>query len=448
MAKHNDIYNHSIDYDPDTATDDVTSVADITDKPRKKSKSKSGEPQKNNNEKVTREWPAFIRFFMDKRTHSVFGIGLILLAAYIAIAALSYFSTAANDQSKLNNLSVEEMIHEGLTVENITGPMGANTAHILLTHGLGIGSLVLVIYLVFLGLTLIGAKKNLHFWSLTLKCIVSAIGISLIAGIIDLYLNLESVFPYGGAHGRFINLWLISRIDWIGDACVCLFIMAVLIYIYINDIAKFTSRVVEAYRKTRPAIIEAVDTAADDLDDNIDETANDLEHSAYLPHDDTENNSDSKLEMLPVNVSFDNESLPHEYAIEIKHTTDQTEDNKNPKCEEQETNDLPESDHSRFMPPSDEEENFNSESDISVTHDDISNQIADNSNNEVINVSPDFDINITKIEEGKEDQSELYDPTAELSRYERPPLDLLIARSSKGTSVDREEQDQNKERII
>lgn len=36
MAKHNDIYNHSIDYDPDTATDDVTSVADNTDKPRKK----------------------------------------------------------------------------------------------------------------------------------------------------------------------------------------------------------------------------------------------------------------------------------------------------------------------------------------------------------------------------------------------------------------------------
>ncbi|MDE5635672.1 MAG: hypothetical protein K2I52_05130 [Muribaculaceae bacterium] len=41
----------------------------------------------------------------------------------------------------------------------------------------------------------------------------------------------------------------------------------------------------------------------------------------------------------------------------------------------------------------------------------------------------------------------MYDPTAELSRYQRPSLDLLVNRASKGNTVDREEQDENKERI-
>ncbi|MDE5635673.1 MAG: hypothetical protein K2I52_05140, partial [Muribaculaceae bacterium] len=36
-----------------------------------------------------RQWPAFIRFFLDKRTHTVTGITLILLAAYLLIASMS-----------------------------------------------------------------------------------------------------------------------------------------------------------------------------------------------------------------------------------------------------------------------------------------------------------------------------------------------------------------------
>lgn len=60
-------------------------------KERKKSKShNSGEP---------RELPQFVKFFLDKRTHAVAGIALILLAAYLLISAMSYFSTSRSDQS-------------------------------------------------------------------------------------------------------------------------------------------------------------------------------------------------------------------------------------------------------------------------------------------------------------------------------------------------------------
>ncbi|MDE7385677.1 MAG: DNA translocase FtsK 4TM domain-containing protein [Muribaculaceae bacterium] len=433
MTSSNDIYNHAIDYDPDN----VEQPADNDSAPKRKGSSKGKrkskqptEPAESPAEKQPREWPTFIRFFLDKRTHAVTGIGLILLAAYIAIASLSYFSTAASDQSKLNSLSVEEMIRQGVTVENIAGPMGATTAHMLMTHGLGIGSLVLVVYLIILGLTLIGSKKNTHFWSLTLKCLVTAIGASMIAGIIDLYMNLESVFPYGGVHGRFINLWLIARIEWVGAVCVSLFLAALLTYIYINDLLKFSSRVIAGYRKARPAMVHAVENAAEAQNDEIAGTDTGTDHSAYMPHEENvaaEHETDP--EMLPVNVYFDDESLTHENVLEVENNADETDN------------------AGLSHTPVGETDEVSTTDNVEENNDEEDKQSNLEVKGEVISVSPDFDINVTKIEEGQEDTSELYDPTAELSRYERPPLDLLIARESKGNTVDRDEQDRNKERI-
>ena len=437
MTPSNDIYNHAIGYDPDNETveqiDAITSESN--GKSKRKRKKKQPQQTEDPHEKQPREWPAFIRFFLDKRTHAVTGIGFILLAAYIAIASLSYFSTAASDQSKLNSLSVEEMIQSGVTVENIAGPMGATTAHMLLTHGLGIGSLVLVVYLVILGLTLIGAKKNAHFWSLTLKSLVTAIGVSMIVGLVDLYMNLESVFPYGGVHGRFINLWLIARIEWVGTIGVSVFLAALLTYIYINDLLKFSNRVIAGYRKARPAMASAVENAAEAQNDEMGNVTEHPDHSAYMPAETNEaNDSENDPGMLPVNVYFDNESLTHENVLEVEEQEDH----------ESET-ELDRDDHEKGdigIENVVEDDNTITEIENLTETPDVTQP-----KGEIISVSPDFDINVTKIEEGEEDSSELYDPTAELSRYERPPLDLLITRASKGNTVDRDEQDRNKERI-
>ncbi|MDE5607663.1 MAG: DNA translocase FtsK [Muribaculaceae bacterium] len=71
------------------------------------------------------------------------------------------------------------------------------------------------------------------------------------------------------------------------------------------------------------------------------------------------------------------------------------------------------------------------------------------SKNEITLVEePNFKVSSNIIEEGVESDSTLYDPTAELSRYHRPGLDLLIERKNKSVSVDLEEQEENKARII
>ncbi len=66
-------------------------------------------------------------------------------------------------------------------------------------------------------------------------------------------------------------------------------------------------------------------------------------------------------------------------------------------------------------------------------------------NDEVSDVS--LTINTSTIEIAEEVNTDVFDPTAELSRYKFPTIDLLINRIVKDISVDQQEQEENKERI-
>lgn len=74
------------------------------------------------------------------------------------------------------------------------------------------------------------------------------------------------------------------------------------------------------------------------------------------------------------------------------------------------------------------------DSDITVEKETTSNDIT-------------LDVTTSTIEIAEEINNDVYDPTAELSRYRFPTLDLLINRIVKENSVDQEEQEENKERI-
>ena len=536
-------YNH---YDPEQEQDMFSpSQEEETSSPASSTKATKKRREKD----APREWPGFIKFFLDKRTHAVIGIILILLSAYLFIAALSYISSsAADDQSKVNELSISEMINEPVGITNIAGPAGATAAHFLLTKSLGVGSLVLVIYLFMLGLALIGLKKKLYFWNLTLKCLFTGIGVSIIVGLVDIYISSDNVYPLGGYHGRYINLWLIDRVQWVGAIAIAVALAAALTFIYLYDIIKVSRRVRDAYRVAFPPAPKA--NTESELEENS-ETGN-QDHSAYLPNENGEQapyDPNARPEMIPVSVNFIDdmpvkpEDLPYMPGNGVNNTEvennqenteadDATEEiNGEPEVEEeiQETTIIDKEDISRFLPAeepepaedskaaessdSHEEEkkddsiitpaikiaaaicttetvkaaavsaiNVTEPADVPEFVDDtpveimehneiaeISNEIADMNpdiieektepapvvtsstvveTNEPLQISENFNVKVTEIEAGTEDVSELYDPTAELSRYERPSLDLLIDRGSMTKTIDPEEQEENKERII
>lgn len=58
-----------------------------------------------------------------------------------------------------------------------------------------------------------------------------------------------------------------------------------------------------------------------------------------------------------------------------------------------------------------------------------------------------LEIKVATIEEATEIRNDVYDPTAELSKYRFPSIELLHEHQIKKNSVDRQEQEENKERI-
>lgn len=59
----------------------------------------------------------------------------------------------------------------------------------------------------------------------------------------------------------------------------------------------------------------------------------------------------------------------------------------------------------------------------------------------------DMQVSVPDIEEATEIRTDIYDPTAELSRFRFPSIDLLAERNSRTISVDQQEQEENKDRI-
>ena len=355
-----------------------------------------------------------IAFFKSRKVKSVLGIGLILFAAYLSIAALSFLKHGGADQSEVVTQTVEQMSQRTESVENIAGPTGAKISHHLFVEGLGIGSVVLIVYMVLLGLGLLGLKK-LRFWSLTFKSLIFAITISFVLGLLTI--NSDAGIPLGGYHGRYINILLISRIGWIGAFIVSCMLVVVLITIYITELTRLYQKSREKIRLVQAKRIhendrkvyqqEAIDAAlatgpinVDVNDDDNNDRNRPIANNVNIV-DSTAHNFDN-IESTPTFIDDDKHGLANETPISNNGNTTNAE--------------LPSN---------------------------ISNGTSE----------PGFEVNVAaEIEQGNNSSEAInlqgpYDPRAELSRYRMPTLDLLHDRPRKSNSVDDTEQEENKERI-
>lgn len=412
---------------------------------------------------------AFFRFFTDKRTHAVLGVILICLAVYITVAAISFIHYGGEDQSLVTGRSAAQIVESGRQVSNKAGALGATLSHSIFSQGLGLGSLVVIIYLVMLGLGLMGIIRN-NFWSLTFKSLLVAITTSLVVGLISLWSGATT--NYGGDHGLYINQLIISYADWIGAALVSCILIAAVIYVYLNDI----SRLVASYRSIRRARrARAEETAREreedrlkvqeamqksDIADTGDETATEVE--------DEEEGQPRRSGMLETLGFADSpEDTRDPYEISDNGTEGEEEYGRIARRSFDTGNTVIASTADEADAPADSTEKSGlslagfednaGDADASNTGESLAGTPVDTpqspagdapaENRVQQSAEPGFEVYSTQIEEAKEDKSQLYDPTAELSHYERPSLDLLNELTTRTNSVDLDEQEENKERI-
>lgn len=372
----------------------IQQTADDDAAPRSRSVRKSDIKKQR---KPISQW-GIVKFFTDSRFLAVIGVALMLLAVFITVALFGFARSGSVDASMVETMDVSSIVSQGLTIQNPAGPVGAKISHSLIVDSLGLGSLAIIVYLVLMGLNLMGLRKT-HFWSATFKTLLVAITVSIILGIISLWTGME--LNLGGNHGKYANILLLSYIDWVGAVLVCVLLAAATFYVFVNDIM----RVVNRYKALKRARKERAEQRLAQLEEDRDRVRQammqaDIDEAENL---DTEPNTNSNHD---ANASQPTFGFDDPFGS-------------------QDSSDLNDNNPSGSLP---QDKSSDSPSDTSS--------------------GPSLDVVSNTIEEAEHvGANEKYDPTAELSRYQMPTLDLLREIAIKGNSVDLQEQEENKERI-
>lgn len=402
--------------------------------------------------KPVAEW-GVVKFLCDKRTHAFFGVVLICFAVYLLIAAISFINVGGSDQSAVSSLSVRQITDSGAKVENSAGPVGASLAEMIFAQGLGLGSLTAIVYLAILGLGLMGIKKC-SFWSVTFKSLLVALAISIVGGFVGYWFGSD--FLYGGTHGLFVNQFLVKNVDWIGAFLVSLILIAAVIYLYLNDIITVYNKY-KAVQKARREKAEQIRLEREEAQARVKAA---MEQSELYGEDENDESiPEAEPEIAPANLrepislGFGEEISDVEDEYAITPTREDTEEAvETEKPEPPETSTSPEDSDNSENAGSDEvpEDSDNSQNlenpgnEAELPEDSDNPEESDPAESEVK-----FEVTSNTIEKADHISAEVpFDPTAELSHYRRPTLDLLNEVEINTDNTDTLEQESNKERLV
>jgi S-DNA-T family DNA segregation ATPase FtsK/SpoIIIE len=334
-----------------------------------------------------------------KQYRMLFGILLVLLAIGFLVSFISFFVSGQADQSAVNSLTERNEI-----VENWLGKFGAYIADLFVYRGFGVASFLFVKLFFLSGVYLlldlpIKKLKNTWFWDLFAVIILS----------ITFGFFATSLPELGGTIGYEMNQFIQ---DYIGKIGTLLGIIFALVIYLIFKIKISPDAVKTFFEKTRG---EA----------ELSETKNAAVNG--LSATETDNGTSYILEEFAV---ADNEEELEEPTLK----TSQFEINKE-----------------TLKPTIENASEINLEPTIKTVDTPIQNHpqiIETNDEAFVIEKAADEDIVEENLAAKLVEDFGLFDPTLELSNYKFPTIDLLKEYTSVGITINQEELEENKNRIV
>lgn len=351
----------------------------------------------------------FKLFYFNERTQKIVGLILILFAAYLAIAFVSYFFSWQVDQDKVLGNS-RDLFSPETKVKNWLGKAGALVSHWFMYKGFGAASFVLVPVFFMYGLQKVVQKKLINIGSFNAKWLFILVWSSLVLS----FVFSESLFYMGGGFGYFINSQISNFVGSIGLIALLAFSMLTFLVLIINLSFKLP---------TKPVIHEDEQIQAE-LEPEIKNETKDF-NSAFNEIKEPKLSAEEEAELLNFEIKGKEEKPNEEVIFQVIA----------PIKEEAVVEILPES-----------------------VLEEIEEPIIHTAEVIVKNGEPEFEIKeiveepIVKEEENRaaklvEEFGE-YDPTLDLGSYQFPSFDLLNDYGNTGTKVNQEELVANKNRIL
>ncbi len=343
----------------------------------------------------------------DERVPKLLGIFCWFIAFYLFIAFTSYLFTWQTDQDRVLRFSWKLFTQSDLQMANWLGRLGAIISNMFFYWGFGLPSFIFIFLLADLGRHLIKRISLKKFYS-TLRYSVVLL---LLFSVLLEFITPNSSFPWGGAFGEGVNLWLTNFVGTIGMVILFIFAIAGMITwmfnpnyneltykkavyetkLYINEIVN------GRYRKRRPT------AAASSL--------------PTLRPGNQERKLDDKSEK-EVQEASDNNSKPISKGGQLAFELLEKRKSKKPTILSTDAT-LEIQQPSASAPPEEPE------------------------------ISPNpLPKPILSVEKENKIHQEPYDPTLDLSTYENPVLALLNDYSEQKLEIDRAELEANKDQII
>ena len=418
-------------------------------KPRKSKEQKAAKVKKENKNDGPGFGQRVVNFFTSNTLRWLVGLFLALFAVYIGIAFISYFVTCVKDQSEINNT----LIGQAGTVANAAGEGGARISEFLINEFFGIGSFVIIVWLIAIGLRMLTGKPRFKTVNFTIKCLVALITVSLIVGLFTI--GLQSSVNWGGYHGRYVNEFIIHFLGWSGAVILCIFMVACFVLICMRDVVKWGMRQ-KARIDEKRRIKREKEELRKEREREIEEMRR-SEDQGQVPPDDRTIDKEKEPNGVPVEVSFDDSQGFYSRIPDF----DDTEFVYN--LEEEEKPNEPESynvsSDTHYVLPKEEDEKQPEEGVISGEKTESQSKEINEAEKEITPESgnnPDLEekkedelkmvVNVNTISEVKGKSNGIGEDSPEHFPYKFPPFELLVP--GKGAiSVDADEQLSNKEQI-
>ncbi len=345
-------------------------------------------------------------FFEDERVKFTIGVFVVFFAIFLALSQISYIFTWRTDQS-----AEWASVFSGssLRVENWGGKVGALFASSLMNHSFGISSLVIPFLVVLLGLKQLKIKP-FQIRRTFFKSILGIVLLSLVLGFLfgDFGGFLGS--GLGGQHGLFISQWMSAFVGKLGTALL-LFIFSVAFIIYIRPKSIYSMQIIARQIAWAIGSLFSPKAKSDDIE--------------KIEFDSFEKEPDEPVQDVGPSIEFANNDNGT-----VMNIVDP------------------------LILNGDEEQEFESEDEIVSTKDNEKEtelDVKDNLSNSYITDEVELTVEFNREQEGVAAQTildEEYDPTLDLSMYQRPPLELLEDYKNRQAPVSDEELQSNKKRIV
>ena len=331
-------------------------------------------------------------FFKNETVHFIFGLAIALIAAFALVSFGSFFLYGAADQSVIDNSTSEELLAGEGDVQNMGAIRGAQLADYFINHQFGAPSIFMVIFLLVMGLKLMRVVK-VRLWKWFIGCSLLMVWCSVFFGFMFKGMYEDTFFYLGGLHGYNVSSWLESQVGVPGVLMILFFTaVCLLAYLSTQTIIWLRKLLGFGYLKRKKKETPAEDSVDMQTDGEQQEEApaNDLDDILDTP------------KSAAINLGGPDDNFIVNPVTELLH--------------------------------GDDEEVFDDGSD------DEPYKKRDEES------EPGFEVDVPEDEEVVE--LEPYNPRLDLSHYKFPTLDLMKHFDNDGPSVDMEEQQDNKNRIV